>query len=456
MIVPSVAVLDSFAVGKSPLKFHPSGDISAFDVKTGKRQWLFNSPPKNGEFGAETWGKKSNEYVGGTNMWARPSCDDKAGIVYLPMSTPANDFFGGERPGDNLFAETLVALNAKTGERIWHYQIVHHGLWDYDLPTGPNLMDITVNGKKIKVAAQVTKQGFIYTFDRMTGKPVWPIKEMPVPQGDTEGEVYSKTQPFPSKPAPFVQQGSTEDDLIDLTPELKEKARKIYNRYVTGPLFTPPSTKKAGYLEVPGVLGGASWAGAAHNPKTGMLYVPSFTIPFAIKLKKEAPALSAWKYTGTWAGVGGPDGLPLFKPPFSTISAIDMNSGEYKWRVPAGKGPIDHPAIKAAGLKTVGVPHQSFIAITDDIVFTAPNGTYSVLGLNNRGTALIAQATKEEKEAALYAYSAKTGKMLGEVEMPAGVFGAIMTYTANGKQYVVVPVGGAGLPSELVAVDVSG
>lgn len=455
-IIPSIAVLDSFAVGKSPLKYHPTGDVAAFDVKSGKRQWMFHNPPKTGETGADTWGNKSNEFIGGTNMWTNSSCDEEAGIVYLPLSTPANDFYGGERPGDNLFAESLVALNAKTGERAWHFQMVHHGLWDYDLPTGPNLMDITVDGKKIKAAAQVTKQGFIYTFDRLTGKPVWPIKEMPVPQGDEEGETYSKTQPFPSKPAAFVQQGSTEDDLIDLTPELKKKAQKIYKRYVTGPLYTPPSSKKGGHLQVPGVLGGASWAGAAHNPKTGMLYVPSFTIPFAIKLKKEAPGQSAWKYTGTWAGVGGPDGLPLFKPPFSTISAVDMNTGEYKWRVPAGKGPIDHPAIKKAGLKAVGAPHQSFIAITDDIVFTAPNGTYSVLGLNNRGTALIAQATKEEKEANLYAYSAKSGEMLGEVKMPAGVFGAIMTYKANGKQYVVVPVGGAGLPSELVAVEVGG
>jgi len=453
-IIPSIAVLDSFAIGRSPHKYHPPGDIPAFDTTTGKKQWVFHNPPMKGQEGAKTWTNGSNEFIGGTNTWSRPSCDDKAEIVYLPTSTPANDFYGGERPGDNHFAETLVALNAKTGKRTWHFQIVHHGLWDYDLPTGPNLMDLTVKGKKIKAAVQITKQGFIYAFDRLTGKPIWPINETGVPQGNIEGEVYAKTQPFPSKPAPFVQQGASEKDLIDFTPELKAKAKKILNRYTHGSLFTPPTNKKAGTLNVPGVLGGASWAGAAHNPKTGMLYVPSFTIPFAIKLKKEKPGTSAWKYTGTWAGVAGPEGLPLFKPPFSTISAIDMNTGEYKWRVPAGKGPIDHPAIKAAGLKAVGVPHQSFIAATDKIVFIAPNGTYDVLGLNNRGTALIAQATKKEPEAFLYAYSAKSGDMLGEVEMPSGVFGAIMTYKAKGKQYVIVPVGGAGLPSELIAVEV--
>ena len=456
MIVPSTAVLDSFAVGKSPLKYHPAGDVPAFDVKTGKNQWTFFNPPKSDDEAAGTWGNKSNEFIGGTNMWARPACDEEAGIVYMPMSTPANDFYGGERPGDNLYSETLVALNVKTGKRAWHFQMVHHGLWDYDLPTAPNLMDITVNGKKIKAAAQVTKQGFIYTFDRITGKPVWPIEERKVPKGDVAGEHYAETQPFPTKPKPFVQQGASEDDLIDFTPELRAAGKKILDRYVHGPLFTPPSEKKAGTLLVPGVLGGASWAGAAHNPKTGMLYVPSFTIPFAIKMKKEAEGQSAWKYVGTWAGVGGPDGLPLFKPPYSTISAVDMNTGDYKWQVPAGIGPVDHPAIKAKGIKAVGVPHQSFIAITDDIIFTAPNGTYAVLGLNNRGTALIAQNNKEQAESALYAYSAKDGKLLGSVDVPLGVFGAIMTYKAKGKQYVILPVGGAGTPSELVAVEVGG
>jgi quinoprotein glucose dehydrogenase len=453
-IIPSLAVLDSFASGRPPFKFHPPGDIPAFDIKTGKRSWIFYNPPREGEPGSESW-KSGLENTGGTNMWSRPTCDDETGTVYLPLSTPSNDFYGGERLGNNLFAESLVAMDAKTGKRAWHFQVVHHGIWDYDLPTGPNLMDITVDGKKIKAAVQVTKQGFVYAFDRTNGKPIWPIEEKAVQAGDVPGEEYSPTQPVPSKPAPYIQQGATEDDLIDLTPELKKKAKQILNRYKYGPLFTPPTMEKAGTLNVPGVLGGASWAGAAHNPKTGVLYVPSFTMPFAIKIKKEVEGTSSYKYTGTWAGVGGPDGLPLFKPPFSTITAIDMNTGEHKWRVPAGRGPIDHPAIKAAGLDRVGAVHQSFIAITDDIVFTAPNGAYDVLGLNTRGNALIAQNKEKQDESALYAYDAKTGELLSGIDLPLGVYGALMSYVADGKQFVIAPVGGAGTPSELVAVQVN-
>jgi quinoprotein glucose dehydrogenase len=451
-IVPSLAVLDSFAVGRAPMKNHPPGDIQAFDIRSGKRVWHFEQPPQEGQPGNETWEDGSWKTTGSANMWSRPSCDEELGLVYLPFSTPTNDFYGGHRKGDGLFGESVVALNAKTGRIAWYQQIVHHGLWDYDLPTAPNLMDLTVNGKKVKALAQVTKQGFVFTFDRSTGAPVWPITEKPVPQSSVPGERSSLTQPFPSLPAPFVQQGVTEDDLIDLTPQLKEEAKKILSRYNYGPLYYPPTTDKAGTLQVPGVLGGASWAGAAHNPKTNVLYVPSFTIPFGIKLKKENEGV--YDYTGTWAGVGGPQGLPLFKPPFSTVTAIDMNTGKHLWRVPAGKGPVDHPALKDLKLDRVGVPRESFIALTDDVLFLAPEGTNSVLGLSSRGNALITQATAEEKEPFLYAHDARTGDVLGEVKLPGAAFGALMTYRAGGRQYVVVPIGGAGLPAELVAVQV--
>jgi quinoprotein glucose dehydrogenase len=451
-IVPSLAVLDSFAVGRAPMKNHPPGDIQAFDIRSGKRVWHFEQPPQEGQPGNETWEDGSWKTTGSANMWSRPSCDEELGLVYLPFSTPTNDFYGGHRKGNGLFGESVVALNAKTGRIAWYQQIVHHGLWDYDLPTAPNLMDLTVNGKKVKALAQVTKQGFVFTFDRSTGAPVWPITEKPVPQSTVPGERSSLTQPFPSLPAPFVQQGVTEDDLIDLTPQLKEEAKKILSRYNYGPLYYPPTTDKAGTLQVPGVLGGASWAGAAHNPKTNVLYVPSFTIPFGIKLKKENEGV--YDYTGTWAGVGGPQGLPLFKPPFSTVTAIDMNTGKHLWRVPAGTGPVDHPAIKDLKLDRVGVPRESFIALTDDVLFLAPEGTNSVLGLSSRGNALITQATAEEKEPFLYAHDARTGDVLGEVKLPGAAFGALMTYRAGGKQYVVVPIGGAGLPAELVAVQV--
>ncbi|WP_424194297.1 pyrroloquinoline quinone-dependent dehydrogenase [Ampullimonas aquatilis] len=452
-IVPSLAVLDSFAIGRPPLKEHPPGDVRGFDIKTGKQSWVFHAPPQAGEPGNETWENDSWKTAGSMNMWARPSCDEELGTVYLPLSTPANDFYGGHRKGDGLYGESLVALNAKTGKINWFYQMVHHGLWDYDLPTAPNLMDLTVGGKKVKAAVQVTKQGFIFALDRTTGKPIWPIEEKAVPQSNVPGEKSSPTQPHPSIPAPVLPQGASEDMLIDLKPELKEEAKKILSRYNYGPIYTPPTLDKAGTLENPGVLGGASWAGAAHSPKTNILYVPSFSIPFAIKLKKENGA--AYDYTGTWAGVGGPKGLPLFKPPFSTITAIDMNTGKHLWQVPAGKGPVNNPAIKDLNLGWLGVPRESHIALTDKVLFVAPEGTNSVMGLSTRGTALITQATKDEEEPFLYAYDADNGKVLGEVRLPGAAFGALMTYSAGGKQYVVVPIGGAGLPAELVAVQVN-
>ncbi|MGV2872205.1 outer membrane protein assembly factor BamB family protein [Colwellia sp. E150_009] len=453
-IIPSLAVLDSFAVGRPPMKEHPPGDIQAFDIKTGKRSWVFHNPPQQGEQGNESWEDDAWKKTGGMNMWARPSCDEDSGLVYLPFSTPTNDFYGGERKGDGLFGDSLVALDVNSGNISWYYQITHHALWDYDLPTAPNLMDLTVNGKKIKAAVQVTKQGFVYAFDRLNGKPIWPIEERSVPQSNVPGEKTSPTQPFPTKPAPFVQQGVTKDDLIDLTPELKKGALKILKRYNYGELFTPPTTTKGGTLQVPGVLGGASWVGAAHNPKSNVLYVNSFTIPFAIKLKKEKSA--AYEYTGTWGGVGGPKGLPLFKPPFSTMTAIDMNTGEHLWRIPAGKGPVDNPEIKHLNLDRVGVPRQSHFTLTKNVLFVAPEGTYSVLGLSTRGNALVAQASEEEAEPYMYAHDAKTGKLISEIELPGGVFGALMSYSVNGKHYVVMPIGGAGTNAKLVAVQVGG
>lgn len=452
-VIPSIAILDSFAIGRDPMKYHPPGDVRGFDLETGKQSWVFHAPPQQGEPGNETWEGDSAKSAGGMNMWTRASCDDATGTVYLPLSTPANDFYGGHRKGNGLFGESLVALNAKTGKIAWYFQFVHHGLWDYDLPAAPNLMDLTVDGRKIKAAIQVTKQGFLFAFDRTTGKPIWPIEERAVPQSTIPGEQSSPTQPFPTKPLPIVRQGVSPDELIDLTPSLKEEAQKILARYNYGPLYYPPTLDKAGTLQVPGVLGGASWVGAAHNPKTNVIYVPSFTIPFGIKLK--AGTNGTYDYVGTWAGVGGPEGLPLFKPPFSTVTAIDMNTGKHLWAIPAGRGPVDHPALKGLKLDRIGVPRQSHIALTENVLFLAPEGTYGVTGLSARGNALIGQATKEEAEPFLYAHDAKTGALAGEVRLPGGVFGALMTYTAGGKQFVVAPIGGAGLPAELVAVQVN-
>lgn len=453
-VIPSLAVLDSFAIGRAPMKYHPPGDVQAFDIKTGERSWAFRNPPQAGQLGNDSWETDAWKRTGGMNVWARPTCDEENGLVFLPVSTPTNDFYGGERPGDGLFGDSLVALDVNTGNVAWHFQIAHHGVWDYDPPTAPNLMDLEVDGKLINAVVLPTKQGFLFAFDRLTGDPIWPIEERPVPQSDVPGEKLSSTQPFPTKPAAYVQQGVTEDDLIDLTPELKAGAQKILNRYNYGELYTPPTLSKGGTLQVPGVLGGSSWTGAAHNPDTNVMYVNPFTIPFAIKLKKEK--LGAYEYTGTWAGVGGPMGLPLFKPPFSTITAIDMNTGEHLWKIPAGKGPVDHPAIKDLNLGRLGVPRQSHFTLTDQVLFVAPEGTYGMVGLSTRGNALVAKASEEEEEPFLYAHDAKTGELISELELPGGVFGAPMSYSANGKHFVVLPVGGAGLDAKLVAVKVGG
>ena len=272
------------------------------------------------------------------------SCDEESGYLYLPLSTPTNDYYGGHRVGDNLFAESLVALNVETGERIWHFQMVHHGVWDYDLPAAPNLVDISVNGKQVKAVAQVSKQGFIYVFDRITGEPIWPIEERIVRQSTVPGEKTSPTQPFPTKPLPFDRQGLILDNLIDFTPELRQEAIGIVNQYEYGPLFTPPTEK--GTIFIPGVGGGGSWAGAAFDPETGILYVPSFVQPMVVTLTKSTDSAVEHAYTGRFAVLSGPQGLPLTKPPYGRITAIDLNEGNHLWTTPVGHGPRDHPALK--------------------------------------------------------------------------------------------------------------
>ena len=287
IVVIGSSVTDIVSPQQPAMKLAAPGDVRGFDVRTGEQVWIFRTVPQEGEFGNDTWltaidqDRPSWEYTGHTNMWAWASADEELGYVYLPLSTPTNDYYGGYRPGDNLFAESIVCVDARTGERIWHFQAVHHGLWDYDFPAAPNVVDITVDGRLIKAVAIVSKQAFTYVFDRATGEPVWPIEERPVEPGDIPGEWYAATQPFPTKPPPFDQQGTSVDDLIDFTPELRQEALEIFERYVTGPLFTAPSLidespgGKKGTLMAPGLVGGADWGGAAVDPETGILYVPS-------------------------------------------------------------------------------------------------------------------------------------------------------------------------------------
>ena len=291
----------------------------------GRLLWTFHTVAQGEEPGVETWENDSWKETGNANVWAPMSADEELGYVYLPVSTPTNDYYGGHRPGDGLYGESLVCLDAATGKKVWHYQLVHHGLWDYDPPAAPNLIDITVDGKRIKAVAQVTKQAFVYVFDRVTGEPVWPIEEQPVPASSVPGERASKTQPFPTKPAPFDIQSARDEDLIDLTPEIHKEAIDIAAAYDRGGLFTPPSQR--GTIQVPGIAGGGNWTGAAIDPETGMLYVSTVS-PAVRRHRSQAGAVGRLPTISSASRnyLPGPRGLPLLKPPFGSIVAIDMNT----------------------------------------------------------------------------------------------------------------------------------
>ncbi|HWK54669.1 MAG TPA: PQQ-binding-like beta-propeller repeat protein, partial [Hyphomicrobiales bacterium] len=337
MIVGDVIVVGAtFPSGGSPAsKQAAAGNIRGYDAHSGKMLWKFHTIPQGNEFGTETWRDGSNAYTGSAGSWSTMSADLERGIVYIPVEAATGDMYGGHRPGDNLFSQSLVALDAKTGERLWHFQLVHHDVWDYDPPTGPVLADLQVDGRTIPAAIQVSKQGMVYTFNRVTGEPVWPIVETPVPQNGVPGEQLSPTQPIPSKPAPFERQGLTEDDLIDFTPELKAEALRILEGYTWGPLFTPPSIvdeTNGGTVFMPGFGGGANWQGVAFDPDTNMLYIPSTSHPMKVGLGKDTRNAD-FDYAMTSRGIvmEGPFGLPLIKPPYGRITAIDMNTGEHRW-----------------------------------------------------------------------------------------------------------------------------
>ena len=403
------------------------GWIRAFDVRTGKVRWTFQTIPSKGEFGSETWADGSNEYAGKVTVWTLMSADEQLGHVYLPTNTTAPDYYGAHRLGDNLFAESVVALDVATGKRVWHFQTVHHGLWDYDNPAAPNLLDITIDGKRIKTLAQITKQGFVYTFDRVTGKPVWPIQEKPVPPSDVPGEKASPTQPIPSKPAPFEYQGSDPRDLADFTPEIRALAEKAIQGFRTGPLFTPPSLE--GTISRPGTTGGANWGGAAVDPATGMIYIPSRNAHVVLRLAKPDPKLdSNLLYMQSPArGPTMPEGLPLFKPPYSRITAIDMNTGTHAWMVPAGNGDRirNNPRLKGLNLPPLG----------GDSTFSGPLLTKTLLiyaltaGGSGGGPRLVA-------------YDKTTGKELASTDLPGAAIGTPMTYLADGRQYIALTVQG--------------
>jgi quinoprotein glucose dehydrogenase len=403
------------------------GWIRAFDARTGQVRWTFQTIPSKGEFGSETWTDGSNEYAGKVTVWTLMSADEELGHVYLPTNTTAPDYYGAHRLGDNLFAESVVALDVNTGKRVWHFQTVHHGLWDYDNPAAPNLLDITVNGARIKALAQITKQGYVYTFDRVTGKPVWPIDEKPVPPSDVPGEKAAPTQPIPSKPAPFEYQGSDPNDLVDFTPEIRAMAQKAIQGFRTGPLFTPPSLE--GTISRPGTTGGANWGGAAVDPATGMIYIPSRNAHAVLRLAKPDDRLeSNLLYMQTpGRNPAMPEGLPLFKPPYSRITAIDMNSGTHAWMVPAGMGDRirNHPRLKGLALPALG----------GDSTFSGPLLTRTLLIY-----ALTAGGPGGGPR--LVAYDKASGKQLASTDLPGAAIGTPMTYLIDGKQYIAITVQG--------------
>jgi quinoprotein glucose dehydrogenase len=424
------------------------GWVRAYDAVSGRLKWVFKTIPEPGEVGSETWRNDSWAYSGNTNVWAPMIADPDLGYVYLPTSTPTNDYYGGHRPGNNLFAESLVCVNAETGKRVWHFQAVHHGVWDYDLPAAPNLIDVTVDGRPIKAVAQVSKQGFLYVLDRATGVPVWPIVERAVStDSNLEGEELSPTQPFPSRPPPFEYQGVTTDDLIDFTPELRREAIDAIKGFRIGPLFTPPMRATPndikGTIFRPGTGGGANWSGAGVDPDTGILYVPSRNA-FSINAYFSPSALGgtarfARAATAEAERTPGfqrfepsmPDRLPLFKPPYSRMTAINLNTGEHVWMVPTGGGD------RVRGNSRLR--HLNLPPVGGDGGMAGPLVTKTLLLYP-----LVAGGTSNGPR--LVAYDKASGAEVGWVALPTPAIGTPMTYMIGGRQYIAIAVRGAAVP----------
>lgn len=450
---PVLICRDTIVVGSiindfTTTKEAPPGHIRGYDIRTGELRWRFDSIPGEGQFGNETWENDSWRYTGNTNVWSMMSADDELGYLYLPFGTPTNDYYGGHRHGDNLFAECLVCLDAETGERVWHFQAVHHGIWDYDFPCAPNLVDITVDGKPIKAVAQVSKQGFTYVFDRVTGEPVWPIEERPVPPSNVPGERLSSTQPYPTKPAPFERQGIGIDDLIDFTPELRAEAEEILANYVSGPLFTPltvfdkDGTK--GTIVVPGAEGGANWPGASVDPETGILYVQSATDPSVMSLIKPDDR-SNFDYMINFVQMQGPQGLPLTKPPYRRITAINLNTGEHEWQIPFGPGPKDHPALAGLDLPDLGSPFPTGVLAEGGLLITKTLLITFLANVDETSPRRSAQGSF------LQAYDKATGRLLSSIPVDRTLHGSPSTFMHEGRQYLLITGGNRGEPPELLA-----
>jgi len=426
--------------GRPPSMKNVPGRVMAFDAKAGALKWRFNTIPQKGEFGSDTWLDGSAEYTGNTGVWAPMTVDAKRGYLYLPVEGATGDYYGGHRPGDDLFSSTLVCLDIRTGKRVWHYQIVHHDIWDRDNPTAPILTDITVDGRKIEAVAQITKQSFVYVFDRVSGKPVWPIVEKAVPQTDVPGERTSPTQPYPTKPPPFDIQGITTNDLIDFTPELRAAALEAIKPFRLGELYTPPSVVNGadgtqGTLSVPGAVGGANWEHGSFDPETGTLYVGSFTNTFNFGLEHDS-LRSDMRYISA-GRVPNISGLPLLKPPYNRITAIDLNKGAQLWMVPGGDTPDNvknNPALAGLTIPNTGARTRPAVMATKTLLFATE-------GYGSR--------------AVLHVLDKKTGERVADIPLPGSVGGSPMTYMVNGKQYIALWVGRQpSLPAQLITLSV--
>jgi len=473
----TIIVGAAFREGFTPKSMRNNkGYVRGFDVHTGKRLWIFHTIPKKGEFGYDTWLNGSAEYTGNTGVWTQISVDEQLGLVYLPVESPTGDFYGGHRPGNDLFGETLVCVDLKTGRRKWHFQLVHHPLWDMDISSAPILADISVDGKTIKAVAQPSKQGFLYVFDRVTGKPVWPIPEQQVTVGNVPGEWYSPTQPIPSKPPAYSRNGVSIDDLIDFTPELREKATTIAAKYRLGPVFTPPVVSETdgplGTLTLGTDSGGTNWPGGSYDPESHIAYIYACnSCVEPIGLVQPPKEVSDMRYVygtagkevkaihgpGENAGADAPapakkgraseyvqlnvDGLPLVKPPYGTITAINLDKGEIAWQIAHGETPDvvrNHPALRSLNIARTG--QEGYLV-----------GTLVTKTLVIAGESQVTTTAEHPRGAMLRAYDKVTGKEVGAVYMPGPESGSPMTYMVNGKQYIVIAISGGAYSGEFIA-----
>ena len=426
------------------------GYIRGFDARTGERRWIFHTIPGADEFGNDTWLNDSWRYTGNAGVWGQMSVDLELGIAYLPTEMPTNDYYGGHRHGDNLFSDSLVAVDLETGERIWHFQFIHHDVWDWDIPCAPILADVTIDGVERKIVAQPTKQAWLYVFDRETGEPIWPIEERAVEASDVPEELLSLTQPFPTKPPAYDRQGVSLDDLIDFTPELRAEAEKIVSNFRIGPIFTPPTVadpnRPFGTLILPATTGGTNWPGGSLDPETGIAYLYSSTNVTDLRLVHDPERSDMNFIRGRPPEIDAAEaalnieGIPIIKPPWGRITAVDLNKGEILWQTPHGETADNirnHPRLAGVTIPRTGRSGRV--------------GTLSTKTLVIAGEAWTFTMPSGEEGAMLRAYDKATGDEVGEVYMPARASGSPMTYMHDGKQYIVLAISGGGFPGELIA-----